>query len=374
MRIAGFLFCSLAMDSAVAQATWTVDRTPILDLVGIADNGATRFENPAGGTLLANGWLLVADRGPVVVRLLDPAGRQAKSIGRAGEGPGEFRAMLWAGRCGRDSLVVWDPVRRRATFVDSSKVGAQITIPSGAGARLRGPLLRIACGSGRMGYLADPDAARPATTENVLRMLSSIVVAGRDGRVLWTKDSVTSSEIVRTVSPEGQRSWAPRPLGFWTEVAFAGDRLVVGTSDSARLLVYAADGSHRSIALPIDPAPPTAAERDAAIMAMVTMAPARLRQAFATQLRAVPSPKLRPAFSGLYDDPSGAVWVQVNPLGGKPIDLVLVTAEGKVTARAQVPIPMAIWEIGANHVLGTYTDSNDEPHIVAFRLRRPGTR
>ncbi len=68
------------------------------------------------GALVANDHIIVLERDAPFVRVFDMRGTQVQALGRAGNGPGEFRAptsLTWEERTGR--LLVLDPSNARLT-------------------------------------------------------------------------------------------------------------------------------------------------------------------------------------------------------------------------------------------------------------------
>lgn len=81
-----------------------------------ADDSAGALRDPADLILLDDGTVFVADEKPTEVMRFDPTGRYVGSVGREGEGPGEYRSA-WLTYRG-DTLVVHDPSAARAgTFL-----------------------------------------------------------------------------------------------------------------------------------------------------------------------------------------------------------------------------------------------------------------
>lgn len=77
-----------------------------------ADDSAGALRDPADLILLDDGTVFVADEKPMEVMRFDPSGRYVGSVGREGEGPGEYRSA-WLTYRG-DTLVVHDPSAARA--------------------------------------------------------------------------------------------------------------------------------------------------------------------------------------------------------------------------------------------------------------------
>lgn len=357
-----------------AQATWTVDAKPILDVPGVTANGSVTFANMAGVTRLRDGSLLIADRGSNSIRLVDPRGKLVKSSGQTGDGPGDFQSMIWAGGCGPDSMLVWDLRRRVASMIGASgTVARQFKVPSDSGTKIRVPLNVIACGDrGTIAYISDPTGrvAPTSANPNIMGMLSSAVTTNREGHVVAHIDSLPSGEMYHTISPTGGNGAFPRPLGIAAFVAVIGDRAVVGLTDSARVVAIEPDGRRTTIRIPVQAHAPTRDEFDASVEKITAMAPAAMRLAMTEQLSKAPLPAVAPTYSGLFSDPAGLLWVEVSPATGKNGSLIAMQLDGKIVGRLALPMPMTVSEIGRDYILGTFEDANDEMHVVVLKLNR----
>ncbi|HEX6316997.1 MAG TPA: hypothetical protein VFZ73_19125 [Gemmatimonadaceae bacterium] len=355
-----------------AQTTWVVDSTPVLDLRGADASGSVAFGHPAGGIRLSNGSLLIADRGDNSVRLFDARGVLQRTSGRTGQGPGEFQSMIWAGRCGTDSLLVWDMNRRRATIVDASGgLTRQFAIPAADTAQTP---FRFSCASrGGIVYQSAPRPARGAPNAeraDIIGVNTAVYRIDRDGRVTLRLGDVPGGEVVAMTSPSGGRGAAPRPLGRAAHVAAVDGAVAISSADSAFVTMIRDDGSRNRFSLPIAFRAPTRAEFDAAIQSLATMAPAPARQAMIRQLSGVPMPSRLPPVSALFTDADGLLWVQTTPAGGTALDFLVVQADGRVVSTVRIPFGLSVFDIGRDHILGSYTDSDDEMHLVVLRLRR----
>jgi hypothetical protein len=364
------LFPFLPLAIAASQATWTVDRTPILDVPGVAADGKVNFGNAGGATRLADGSLLVADRAENAVRVIDALGKLLRTLGRPGQGPNEFASVIWAGGCGSDSLLVWDLGRRQASMVGAHGIGRQYSIPAGDTAQ---PPYQFSCARNRtMAYISAPrpDRSAPSPAPNVMAVIAAVYRVNSEGAVIQRLGVVPGGEVVAATGPTGGRGAVPRPLGRAAYVAAVGDAIVISSADSALATIVPANGPSRSIRLPVTLRSPTRAEFDAAVHAAASMLPAQMRQAMTRQLAASPMPERLPPVSALFSDPDGLLWVQTSPPGARAIDFLVMQLDGRVTARVQVPLAMTIHEIGHDYILGSYLDANDEPHVAVMRLKR----
>ena len=129
---------TLTWASAAAQlARPVVDRTPggiprvmsvgptawrdtlgwkfVLDHVVQPPEGAAgELGNPEAILLLPDGRVYASDQSPVRIQQFDAQGRFVRTIGREGDGPGEYRQPSLAGRHGR--LLVQDPQQQRLSL------------------------------------------------------------------------------------------------------------------------------------------------------------------------------------------------------------------------------------------------------------------
>jgi len=369
-KLSGILLL-IAVSDAAAQATWVVDRAPILDVPGLSATGTVTFGYAAGGMRLADGGLLIADRAENNIRVIDATGKLVRTLGRAGPGPGEFQSMMWAGRCGADSLLVWDYRRRQATMIGKSGAPArQFAVPTGDTAQI--PFQFSCSPRGTIAYRSSPlrGGVPNPVNPNIMGVSAAVYRIGLDGAIAQRLGDIPAGEVVATVSPSGGRGGAPRPLGRNASVAALDGAVVISSADSAAVTIVRGDGRASRHALPIPLRPPTRAEFDEAVQATATMVPPSMRQSLIQQLAAIPIPELLPAISALFVDSEGLLWVQTTPPGGKTLDFIVMQSGGSLVARVQIPLGFTVFEIGLDYVLGSYTDAGDEMHVATYRLRR----
>lgn len=364
---------ALAAHDAAAQATWIVEPTPILDVPGTTAAGSVTFGFPAGGLRLADGGLLIADRSENTIRVLDASGKVERSLGRAGAGPGEFRSMVWARRCGGDSLIIWDLARRQATIIASSSESMrQFAVPNGDTAQ--SPYQFSCSARGSIVYSSAPRPNRGAASEsknpNIIPVLVTAYSIDREGSIRRRHGDVPGGEAILLPGPLGGRGGAPRPLGRISYVAAMSEVAVISSADTAILTFHRADGGSSRHGLPISIRAPTRPEYEAAIDELATFAPPAMRPSIVDALRAFPMPKRLPPISALFVDAEDMLWVQISPAGSRAIDFLVVRSDGRVVAKAQVPRGLTVFDIGRDYILGSYSDPNDEMHVAVYKLRR----
>jgi hypothetical protein len=371
--------------AVAAQARWVVDSKPTLDVRDLQANGTVNFQLAAGATRLENGSLLVADQLAGAIRLIDATGILVKTSGKIGDGPGEFSGnVLSASRCGSDSLIVWDRGSQRVSMIGASGVVArQFRFSGDSGSR--GPVFDLKCtSSGRLAYLSDPNRTlRPTSIPRVLRGFADVVTADRDGLVIG-RYLGSVSEWVAVVAPRGGNGQFPRPLGVASFLASVGNHVILGVSDSARVVVLPEEsgGAHlqgqrippseaKTVSLPIRMRVPRQEEFDDAAQAIAARAPNQaLADAVLKQLLTVPMSTFAPAYSGLFEDPEGLLWVQLSTQGAKDVELLAIRLDGYPVARIRLPVAIKIYEIGGNYILGSYSDANDAAHVALWKLTR----
>ncbi len=127
----------------------------------------------------------------------------------------------------------------------------------------------------------------------------------------------------------------------------------------------------KTVALPIRMQAPSKAEFDAAAQAIAARAPNQaVANAVLDQLMTVPLPSYAPAFSGLFEDPDGLIWVQLSEQGAKRVELLAVRLDGTAVARVHVPMALRIYEIGHDYIVGSYSDADDATHVTVLKLTR----
>jgi len=97
---------------------WRLSQEPLLEIGVREGEEEYQFFRVGGSVRLADGRIVVANTGGRELRVFGPDGSYEKTIGRDGEGPGEFRWPTRIRMLSPDSLMVWDQSLQRISFFD----------------------------------------------------------------------------------------------------------------------------------------------------------------------------------------------------------------------------------------------------------------
>jgi hypothetical protein len=161
-----------------------------------------------------------------------------------------------------------------------------------------------------------------------------------------------------------------RPLGRVTQFVVADDRLYVGTADSDYVDAYTLHGTRAAVLwVGVAARTPTPRNYDRAIERLVSGLSARAdREAATRYLRKIPMPARLPAYTALFADPEGVLWVQTSAPGDSVTRLRALSPEGGLLGDVEVTAEMNILEIGRTYILGAYRTAAGEAHLAVYRV------
>jgi hypothetical protein len=108
------------------EGAYAIDPEPFVR-IGREEAGPYQLALVAAGALLQDGRIVVADAGAQEVRLFDSPGQHVRTLGGAGDGPGEFRGLSSVFDYPGDSIAAFDGYLYRTT-VFSTATGSYRTI------------------------------------------------------------------------------------------------------------------------------------------------------------------------------------------------------------------------------------------------------
>lgn len=358
--------------SADGVGLWQVSSDPVLDIGALEGAPEYQLFRVFSAARLTNEHIVVANSGTHELRFYDVAGRHLRSVGREGDGPGEFRALGRILRLAGDTLVVYDSNLRRLSwfspegrFLRSASVGGDAAIiPLVTGAFDDNSLLAHA------GVVFRPGANPTGVSRDSTRYFR----VASDGALSDTLGSFLTPE--RYVGGDERMFYVTAlPFGLTPTAATAGNGFFYGTGRDPEVGVYDEAGRLTRLVRWREPGRPVTTQDVDAEKAhqLAEASDANWRRRVEAMFAHLPIPETIPFYSSLVVDAGGDLWV-----GGfvAPDDSSrtwrIFDPEGRLVGRASTPAGLQVTQIGDDFVLGVWSDGMDVEHVRLLGLARRG--
>jgi len=365
--------CQSQPDPVREAAEWTL--TPAPDLV-IGEDGTREgeFDRIAAVLALPGEEIAVVDGGHREIRVFSTTGSHQRTLGRQGEGPGEFNGIAWV-ELDYDTLVVFDLGQRRATLLGlDGTVHATIVLRPEGGTGFVFSRTRAANGSWVVttsfgaARLVDQNAPPPSGVYRDTVGVGLLPAAGA-GPVHYFLRTPSHS----VVGVAGQNMVMRARFSADLQMMRVGLRVAVADPESATLRWYSADGREESVVnLAIPRRPLLAAEVDrlrGEALGGVTSPRGRLAVEASYSSEAVPAHL--PVFASVLSDGEDQLWLEEwRYETAAPARYLVVGSEGDW--RASVPMPPGFKPatIGPDWVLGIHRDADGVQRVMRYGLTR----
>lgn len=355
-------------------SAWAVDETPVLQVGETSGASPEVFGRVTSVQITPDDAIVVADELAGEIRTFSLDGAHLGSVGRTGEGPGEFNTSAYVVRVAGDSIFAWDGRSQRlSTFVDGAFADSWST-PDGvvvSNVLMDGPNLygQTSARLGGDGGLPESGMHRPNAVYGRLTEDGShtelVDVAGHERYldIQTTGGQVTGVAVFQTPFARG---------AFFSTVALeAGDRVLGGSNDRFVVHEWDRDGSlvavHRYPGLD-DPITDDDVERARERVRERFEEPtARMRVELETLASTVP--EYRPAFDRIWPDDAGHLWMR-HAVDDGVEEWVILTLDGLApTARLTLPRGFALMDVRRGLLAGRWQDDFDIAHVRVYRLR-----
>ena len=335
--------------------------------IGWKDEEPT-FEAIWAGALLTDGSAAVMDDRAKTLYLISADGRNIQTVGRRGEGPGEFQSGSAVEALHGDTIVVYDYMLSRLSlfdargkFVDSElweRVGVAAELPSAATA------------SGRLAWIPAgySQPRRSGTgTEWIQGPLLTSEVLGHD------VDTVVVLPLAEVRTENGRPVSEPFPH-YGASDAFPGG-FIWARNDIPEVKWIAVDGKLQQVVrwtaehVAVDDS--IWAEYEAAYYERMGASRERGTESqMAERLREqrkAALPEL-PLFRFVHSGSDGSAWVSDYTMFGMPARRFTVFSPGGVGVRVAFPRPIMILDVRGDRILGVETDEWGVVAVVVYQF------
>ncbi len=377
--IAGFLL-SILMSACAGGATddadapeWSLSAEPTLT---IGEDGTVEGELVRVVTALPlpGDEVAVVDAGHSEIRVFDGTGRYRRTIGRKGEGPGEFANISWV-QVSHDTLLIYDMNQRRLTLLraDGTVHATTLARPEGE-ATFATPVARAAggtwvvrnsfTGARLVGQNAPPPTGVLRDTVGI-----GLLDATGTGPVAYFHRAAGRRLIGLPTGTYVSRFSRSAPQSVHT----VGGRIAVVDSELARISWFTGDGQAQASApLAIPRRPVVASTLDSlrgAAMEGITSPPER--EAIGAMHDPQAAPTHLPVFQAVLPDGDAMLWLEewqyAPPNSAR---YLVVNGEGKWVATVTMPPGFKAATIGPDWVLGVHSDTDGVQRVMRYGLVR----
>lgn len=346
---------------AWGEGGWRLTREPIIQIGSVSSDGPDQLFGVMHSQLLPTGEILIVNSRAQDVRIFDEHGQHRRTIGRRGDGPGEFRSPWQAYPLPGDSLLVIDLYRAVSVF-DAQGNYVRRFVPGDTGGERQGaPVGQFADGS----LLFRRHQRQDPAWIGVRRSQVELVRFDLSG-TLATSFGLFDDQTVRY-------GGGPQYLfGAWAQSAPLANSIIHGPGDRFELREVATDGrTVRLIRLDLPRRPVTEDDKDAFLESVRERMREQGQLAFFERIYAdADAPEHFPAHFDIRVDDSGRIWVQdYRPLSARVERTWYVfDEEGIYLGSVVFPAGFTVHQIARDKVIGRWTDDDDVEYVRVYGI------
>jgi len=358
---------TMSTSSAVRSLPgWRVSTEPDLQIGAVEGDPRLEFSGINGIGALPDGAIVLVDGGSREVRLFDNRGTFIASVGRSGQGPGEFRRAALVPAIRYDSLRVLDGQAGRLTTFDlSGRLGATRVIPE---ARSMIPIGSLA--NSRL--VLEPN--RPLflrRAAEVLRFEHSYLLIPPAGSPIDTLETFALYRLLARYPNSTVLLQDSPPFSALPSAAVGTDAIFITSGSEPEIRKYDGNGILRAIfrVSGISQVLSSGEFRDSLERSLDKVEPADRRMILAQ----TPVPTRRPLWMGLVVDAEGYVWARAHQKDtATPARWLIFSPDGTALGTLETPAGLEVDYIGRDFILGRWRNADRVQFVRRYVLRRAG--
>jgi len=352
---------------------WTLSERPLVEIGAVEGERPYMLSSVWSARRSSDGRIAIANAGTDEIRVYDADGNHLRSIGREGEGPGDFQFVREVWWTPGDSLLAFDlRLRRAALFTSDGEVGRTVPVMPWS-PEVSGPWIRGRFDDGTLIVSGEVRSGLPGP---------GLFDGGRRAFGRATAEG-------QFLNPIGEKALG-RLWGFTTDrgTAYTSAPFELGVpafaADGSR--VFLGDGTGFAVEERNPDGTLTRIVRWTALRRPVTpevvsrfreerLANARTpeeRRSEEQILEGMPFPDVMPAYQTFQIDGLGHLWVErYRAPWEEDVRYWVFDPAGSWLGEIAMPAGVEPREIGADYLLGVRRDENGVEFIVLYGLDRP---
>lgn len=374
------------VDNHPPYVQWSSGATPVLQVGAAMGADPLEFQRIVFAGRLRDGRVVVVDAGAREIRWFDAAGRHRSTVGRRGEGPGEYRDIRSAHLTADDSLLVYDRRNQRITWFSPRETRVREQRVVG----FQNPDTRLlSVWTGNRVVLSEARSNLTVGRSDFTYTRDSVAFATVSSDATDTVAVFPGSEATTWVQYVGGRPQGTMqmelPFGFQVLTGATRRDLVVAVGDRGEIEIRDESGKLVRIARRgplaativsntarreyVDQMTATAKTRGAPDVSLVTNG-ARDRLAL------LPKDHTVPPFDRLLVDREDRIWVRDYLPIWQTADRVqawtVYSPSGRVLARVDTPAGVEVTSVDGGYLTGVKRDESDVEYVVVYRYAPVG--
>ncbi|HUE97045.1 MAG TPA: hypothetical protein VMN39_10315 [Longimicrobiaceae bacterium] len=310
-----------------------------------------------------DGTVIVSNTGTNEVRLYGPDGAHLASLGREGDGPGEFRMVYGAWPWAGDSVLAFDMAQRRLQVFDRAGVaGRSLSLSSGGPAEALAGVLADGTLVTYSTHRSAPGMERHVQSHLYLHRSASGELLDSIGSLEWL--TITPRQVGEGVFMMGAPIFSPAG-----QSAVGADHIYLSSAREPAVEVRDPTGRLvRIVRWPDQDRRVTQADREAYRRGRLAMEETEdERRGIESMIDGSEWSETLPTLAGLRSDPGGGFWVRLYQRVGQDDPPLWWTFGGDGVFQGTVHLPedFELHEIGSDYLLGL---ARDELGVAQVRV------